>query len=65
MPSGKRTTQPLLASVESVDSAKNDIVISSVQVDVITDSIQAEGGAVGNVWTFVKEDTNSHTISKK
>ncbi|HEX3039240.1 MAG TPA: hypothetical protein VHP54_02965 [Caproiciproducens sp.] len=65
LPPGRRTAQPLLASVGSVDPTKSNIVISSVQVDVITDSIQAEGGAVGNVWTFVKEDTNSHTISKK
>jgi hypothetical protein len=61
-PSGFTST--LLASVEAADPAKLGTMIDNIQVDVITDSIQMEGGAVG-MWKDVKEDTASHTISPK
>lgn len=38
----------------------------SLQIDVIADSIQSDGGAVGSVWgKFVTENSANHTISAK
>ncbi len=54
-------TSLLLASVEPVDPAKRDTMIDNIQVDVITDSIQMEGGAA-EVWKNVSENQASHTI---
>ncbi len=62
LPPGEFSANSLLASVQPIDPAKLRTMIDNIQVDVITDSIQMEGGAVG-MWKDVKEDTASHTIS--
>lgn len=39
---------------------------SSLQIDVIADSIQSDGGAVTDVWgSYVNENSANHTISAK
>lgn len=65
---GATTSQPLLKSVgiASGSSAVTSALLTNLQVDVIADSIQADGGAVTDVWgNYVVEDTIHRKISKK
>lgn len=68
LPVGAVTPNTLLESVSLAGGAGTTLnsMLSNLQIEVIADSIQAEGGAVTQVWgQYVQENTSSHTLSAK
>lgn len=62
----KNALAPQATTTLLLNSVTSDTDYNNLQIDVIADSIQSDGGAVTDVWgDFVQENQTQHTIAPK